>query len=83
MYEYKCFDAEDTNIYNQSMAALPKKRKELKSKSQLAPEIQAAIDYGIDISMLEQNLKLSCTERVRRHQIALNTFKKLQKAKLL
>ena len=75
MYEYKCFDAEDINIYNFSMAAIPKKRNVSKKKSQLAPEIQAAIDYGIDISMLEQNLKLSCTERARRHQIALNSYK--------
>ena len=64
------------------MAALPKKGKILKKESKLAPEIQAAIDYGIDVSILVQNLKLSCTERARRHQIALNTFKKLHKAKL-
>ena len=64
------------------MAVISKKRKSSKNKSQLAPEIQAAIDYGIDISILVQNLKLSVTERARRHQIALNTFKKLHKAKL-
>jgi hypothetical protein len=46
------------------------------------PEIQAAIDYGIDISMLIENLKLSCAERIRRHQIALNTIDKLRKAKI-
>jgi len=62
------------------MAAKSKKRKE---KSQLAPEIQAAIDYGIDISALKANLRLSVAERLRQHQIALNTMKKLQKAKLL
>ena len=67
-------------IYNYFMAAKSKKRKE---KSQLAPEIQAAIDYGIDISALKANLRLSVAERLRQHQIALNTMKKLQKAKLL
>ena len=65
------------------MAAKTKKRKKLKSNSKIAPEIQAAIDYGIDISMLEANLKLSYTERAIRHQAALNTFDKLWRAKLL
>ncbi len=41
--------------------------------------IQAAIDYGIDVSMLEENIKLSPAERIRRHQIALNTAEKLRK----
>jgi hypothetical protein len=62
------------------MAAKSKKRK---GKSQLAPEIQAAIDHGIDISALKANLRLSVAERLRQHQIALNTVRKLQKAKLL
>ena len=65
------------------MAAKSKKRKKSKTKSILAPEIQAAIDYGIDISLLEANLKLSVIERIRQHQIALNTVQKLRKAKLL
>jgi hypothetical protein len=62
--------------------AAKQKRSKTKSKSKLAPEIQAAIDEGIDISILKANLKLSCTERALRHQIALNTFRKLWKAKL-
>ncbi len=45
--------------------------------------IQAAIDYGIDVSMLTDNLKRSVTERIKRHQIALNTANKLRKAKRL
>ena len=45
--------------------------------------IQAAIDYGIDVSMLADNLKRSVTERIKRHQIALNTANKLRKAKRL
>jgi hypothetical protein len=43
--------------------------------------IQAAADYGIDISMLIENLKRTPEERIRRHQIALNTVKVLRKAK--
>ena len=44
-------------------------------------EVQAAVEYGIDISMLKDNLKLSPAELIRRHQIALNTAEKLRKAK--
>jgi hypothetical protein len=46
-----------------------------------ADAIQAATDYGINISMLIDNLKRSPEERIRRHQIALNTVKALRKAK--
>ena len=46
-----------------------------------ADPIQAAIDYGIDISMLKDNLKRTPAERIRRHQIALETAEKLRKAK--
>jgi hypothetical protein len=45
--------------------------------------IQAAIDYGIDVSMLVDNLHRSVAERIRRHQIALNTAEKFRKAKRL
>ncbi len=38
-------------------------------------------DFGIDISMLIDNIKRTPTERIRRHQIALNTVEKLRKAK--
>lgn len=46
-----------------------------------ADEIQAAAEYGIDISMLIDNIRRSPAERIRRHQIALNTVKSLRKAK--
>jgi hypothetical protein len=46
-----------------------------------AAEITAAIDYGIDISMLIDNIRRSPAERIKRHQIALNTATKLRKAK--
>jgi hypothetical protein len=45
--------------------------------------IEAAADYGIDIAQLRDNLALTGTERLRRHQIALNTVEMLQKAKRL
>jgi hypothetical protein len=46
-----------------------------------ADEIQAAADYGIDISLLFDNIRKTPAERIRQHQIALNTAEKLRKAK--
>ena len=43
--------------------------------------IQAAADYGIDISQLRDNLALTVSERLRRHQDALETVEMLQKAR--
>ena len=43
--------------------------------------IHAAADYGIDIQMLIANLARTPVERIRRHQIALETFDALRKAK--
>jgi hypothetical protein len=43
--------------------------------------IRAAADYGIDIPMLIANLARTPAERIRRHQIALETFRALRKAK--
>ena len=56
------------------------KKKQRSETSQHTEELKAAIDYGIDISMLLENLKRTPAERIRRHQIALNTVKKLRKA---
>ena len=56
------------------------KEEVIKSERRL-PEIQAAIDYGIDIQQLMDNLKRTPAERIRRHQMALNAVKKLRKAK--
>jgi hypothetical protein len=58
-----------------------KPRKNSSRHSAHTDEIQAAADYGIDISMLIENLKRSPEERIKRHQIALNTATKLRKAK--
>ena len=43
--------------------------------------IRAAADYGIDIPMLIANLTRTPAERIRRHQIALETFWAFRKAK--
>jgi hypothetical protein len=58
------------------------KRKKTKCASE-AKEIQRAKDYGIDLTMLMDNLKRSPAERIRRHQIALDTIEKLRRAKRL
>jgi hypothetical protein len=45
--------------------------------------IQAAAEYGIDIPMLAANLARTPAERIRRHQIAFETYQKLRRAKLV
>lgn len=42
--------------------------------------IRAAREYGIEVAMLMDNLKRSPAERIRRHQIALETMEALQQA---
>jgi len=59
-----------------------KNAKRMNNSRQTDP-IRAAIDYGIDVSMLADNLRRSVTDRIKRHQIALNTAEKLRKAKRL
>jgi len=36
--------------------------------------VRAAAEFGIDIEALKENLKLSYSERIRRHQIKLNAM---------
>jgi len=43
--------------------------------------IEAAVEYGIDIEQLRDNLALTVAERLRRHQIALDNVEMLRKAK--
>jgi len=47
---------------------------------ELLDAIEVAADYGIDVAQLRDNLALTVAERLRRHQIALNTVEKLRKA---
>lgn len=63
------------------MVSKKDQKKKGDGSSQQIDPIQAAIDYGIDVSMLRENLKRSPAERIRRHQIALEAFKALRKAK--
>lgn len=58
-----------------------KPRKNSNKHSTYADEILAAINYGIDISMLIDNIKRSPADRIKKHQIALETAEKLRKAK--
>jgi hypothetical protein len=46
-----------------------------------AGAVEAAAVYGLDIAQLRDNLALTVTERLRRHQMALDTVELLQKAK--
>ena len=43
--------------------------------------IKEAEDYGIDVSQLRDNIKLSPFERLKRHNLALNLVELFQKAK--
>lgn len=40
-------------------------------RSEGGPAWQAAIEYGIDVTLLERNLALSPTDRMRQHDEAL------------
>jgi hypothetical protein len=65
------------------MAGIRRKQNKTKDIYQQTDEVQAAIDYGIDISVLIQNIARPCIERIMRHQFALNTVEKLRKAELV
>ena len=52
----------------------------MKDIEQIA-EVRAAIDYGIDVTMLIDNIYRTPSERVRRHQAALETVEKLREAR--
>lgn len=47
---------------------------------QLSPAEQRAEEYGIDLSLLEDNLRLSPLERLQRHDAALRFAMKLEQA---
>lgn len=59
------------------------RNKPVRRRSDILEAIEAASDYGINVSQLRDNLRLTVAERLRRHQIALNTVELLQKAKRL
>ncbi|NIP27105.1 MAG: hypothetical protein GWN67_28925 [Phycisphaerae bacterium] len=63
------------------MAAIRKQQDKTIDTLRQADEVRAAIDYGIDIEMLIDNIKREPGERIRRHQTALNTAEKLREAR--
>lgn len=69
--------------YHVCMGLNGKLRTKIKRQAQQSDPFQEAIDYGIDVQMLIDNLKRTPSQRVRRHQIALDTVKMLQKARRL
>jgi hypothetical protein len=62
------------------MTAEPKRRT-CQVQKEPPDAVQEAIDYGIDVAAIRDNLALTPAERLRRHQIALNTVEMLQKAR--
>lgn len=68
-------------VYTKDMTRQIKRGKRVKNNSRQKDAVQAAIDWGIDVSMLSDNMRRSYAERIRRHQIALDTVEKLRKAK--
>jgi len=58
------------------MTAKPEQRTQ-----QAHAEPPEAVAYGIDLSMLRANLALTPTERLRRHPLALDRMRRLQKAR--
>ena len=65
------------------MATILNRNAKAKSTVRQIEPIQVAIDRGIDVSMIADNLQRSVTERIRRHRIALNMVERLRKAKRL
>lgn len=72
----------ESNVHNQ-VGKHTNNSENLDSLIGRIPELASARDYGIDIVMLLSNLNRSVAERIKRHQIALDTFYKLQNARKL
>jgi hypothetical protein len=68
--------------YNHGMTA-PSEQSKPQKQPQSPDAIQEAIEYGIDVSLLRANLARTPAERMRRHQIALDRMRRLQKARFL
>lgn len=68
--------------YNPFMKIRPEQRKPT-AKRVPADPAREAVECGIDLAMLRDNLALPVAERLRRHDIALTTLEMLRKAKRL
>jgi hypothetical protein len=55
--------------------------KSAKTNAVKTDPVREAAEFGIDVSALIDNLRRTPEERIRRHQIALNTVEKLRRAK--
>ena len=55
--------------------------KSAKTNAVKTDAVRTAVEFGIDVSALIDNLRRSPEERIRRHQIALNSIEKLRRAK--
>ena len=62
---------------------MDKKPDQLDELLRRCPSLAEARRQGVDVHMLLDNLKRPISERIRRHQAALNTMLKLQKAQRL
>lgn len=52
----------------------------MKKKTKRKNPIQAAIDFGIDVTLLYERLKMTPTERLEAHQRSLEFVEELQRA---
>lgn len=62
------------------------KKKVLHSYTDVAgqsDQVRAAVQFGIDVQALIDNLERTPAERIRRHQVALDTTMMLRNAKYL
>ena len=72
----------ESNVHNQGDKAA-NTSEEIDNLIARIPELASAHEHGVDISMLLANLNRSVAERIKRHQIALDTYDKLKKARKL
>ena len=70
-------------VYNPIMKKKAKESVQSEKNGKQTDAVKAAIEYGVDISILKDNLKRTPAERIKRHQIALNTVEKLKKARFI
>jgi hypothetical protein len=45
-----------------------------------SPDLQHAVEFGIDLTLLIENLSLTPTERIRKLQAAIEVFEEFRKA---
>lgn len=68
--------------YNQGMKAGPGQQIG-RARCSPADPTREAVESGVDLAMLRDNLALTVAQRLRRHDIALTTLEMLRKARRL